>query len=303
MIGSRARVGQICARTLSARAALAFALLISARPARADALTDGGPRVLHYHFDDPSAETTRDRVTTDLSTSAAGASRAADDGQLLPQTIAAETVQGQAYAKFTSGYDSAGQTLRLRGATEARVTGALVLRADFEHGPGTGSADRVGLGARYQLLRQSVHEIDLGIGALYQPKDFRGEGNIVGAILVSRRLDRLLLAANVLGGVDSEGDDGSAEGSMAMLYRVNGAIHVGWDGRFRYNFSDDAKRFNIQRIDWEAQLESTAMFSLGPMALLSEAGLSSLQLTAPGPASTPTIRTGVIAMLGGAAAF
>ena len=230
------------------------------------------------------------------------ASRAVDNGQLAPFTLGAAVPHGHADVQAVGGYDSAASTGRARTAAEARVFDWLALRLEYEHGPANGNADRVTFGARAAILRQEAHGIVLGAGFFFQPKDFRGEGDFVGGVLASRRFGRLSLNANAFGGIDSEGDDGSAELRLSALYRATGFLHLGLDGRGRYNFSDDEKRFNAQQVLWEMQAGPTAALTFGPVAVLAVVGPSALSMSRPGLDNDRT-RFGVAALGGAGAIF
>ncbi len=229
------------------------------------------------------------------------AGQAVENGQLAPFTLGAAVPHAHADVQALGGYDSAASAGRARTAGEARVFDWLALRLEYEHGPGTGSNDRVTFGARAAILRQAAHGVDLGAGFFFQPKDFRGEGDFVGALLLGRRFGRLGFYANAFGGIDSEGDDGSAELRLSALYRAADWLHVGLDGRGRYNFSDDEKRFKAQQVLWEMQAGPTAAFTFGPVALLAVVGPSALSSSE--PATAERTRFGVAALGGAAAIF
>ena len=229
------------------------------------------------------------------------ASRATDDGRLLPFTMGAVIPQAHAGVTALAGYDSAARSGRAITAAEARALKFLALRVEYEHGPGTGSDDRVSLGARVAILRQAAHGIDLGAGVFFQPKDFRGEGSFVGAVLLGRNFGRWGLFCNGLVAVDSEGDDFSTELRLSSMYRVNNLLHIGFDARGHYNFSDDEKRFSAQQVNWELQAGPLASMTLGPVALLAIVGPSALHLTE--ASSEQRTAVGVLAMAGAGAAF
>lgn len=229
------------------------------------------------------------------------AARATDDGRLSPFTMGTVVPQAHAGVTALAGYDSAARSARAVSSAEARALKFLAIRVEYEHGPGTGSDDRVTLGARVAILRQAAHGIDLGAGFFFQPKDFRGEGDFVGAILLGRTFGRWGVFCNGLVGLDSEGDDGSAELRLASIYRVSKLLHVGLDARGRYNFSDDEKRFSAQQVNWEIQAGPLASMTLGPVALMAIVGPSALHLTQPNLDERTAL--GVLAMAGAGAAF
>jgi hypothetical protein len=288
------------------KSVLAFSLAcLVAQPVWAEPTADApAARQLHYRVDPRGFE----EIDTDRATDTenGGAARAADAGIFLPYTLAPSIEAGHAWVRALAGYDTAAASMRARSATEAGITSYLALRVDFEHGPGTGAEeDRVGIGGRLQFLTTKQHGIDSAVGLFYEPKDFRSEGNIVGALAVGRRFGPVALFGNALFGSDPEGDDQELGGRISLLYRVTPHFELGWDSRLHYILSTDVKRFGTTTTDWEFAFEPTASLSIGPLALLSEAGLSALQKTGPigQPAEHRHVQLGLIAMAGAGAVF
>jgi hypothetical protein len=207
--------------------------------------------------------------------------------------------------RAVSGYDTAASAMRARIAAESAATRWLAIRVEFEHGPSTGANDRVNFGGRFQLLGQQKYGVDLGVIAYYQPKDFRSEGNIVGGLSLGRTEGRFGVFGSALIGSDPEGDDQTTDGRLSFAYRANEPLQVGLDNRFEYVLSSDAKRFGTTTTDWELAIEPTAVISIGPLALLMEAGLSALQTTGPYGFATQQrhVHTGAIAMAGASSVF
>jgi len=268
---------------------------------RDDTSVNGEGRRLHYRVDTIPDEQPREPSSVEPGTAA----RSIDDGAMVPYTLTARIRKGQSWVRALAGYDTAAGSARARSAAETAVTRWFALRVDYEHGPGSGLDDRVGLGGRFQFLDQDRHGIDLGFAAFYQPKDFRSEGNIVGGLMLGRRFGRLGLFGSALVGSDPEGDDQDTDGRLSMLYRATDALSVGLDNRFHYVLSTDQKRFGTITTDWELQLEPAVIINWGPIAILSEAGLSALQNSGPFgmPENRRVVRSGVIAMAGAGAVF
>lgn len=266
-----------------------------------DTSETGNGRTLHYRLDTAPEAQSRESPSVGHGTAA----RAIDDGAMVPYTLTARINKGQSWAHALGGYDTAASSARARSAAETAVTSWFAIRVDYEHGPGSGLDDRVGLGGRFQVLDQNRHGIDLGFGAFYQPRDFRSEGNVVGGLMLGRRFGRLGLFGSALFGSDPEGDDQDTDGRLSMLYRTTDALSVGLDNHFRYVLSTDAKRFGTITTDWELQLEPTIIVNWGPLAILAEAGLSALQNTGPigKPENRRVVHTGLIAMTGVGAVF
>ena len=258
------------------------------------------PRTLHWNAAPASPGADTESVAAEhRDVDAAGA---VDDAQLNPFTLGAPVARGTASVKALGGYDSTTRAGRAISAVDATVTRFLALRVEYEHGPATGTMDRVRVGARVQLFRESVHGIDGGFGFFYDAKDFRNEGNIIGALLVGRHFGRLNLYGNALFGMDTEGDDQAAELRVGTGYRLGPVVSVGFDSRGRLNMSTDAKRTDARAIGWELQATPFAAFSLGPIALLASVGPSVLSATEPGSTKSQ-VSSGVLAMGGAGGAF
>lgn len=260
-----------------------------------------GARVLHYRVG-PEPESEQATKHTAESVTAASA---AEVGSLSPYTLSPRVVAGQSSARTVGGYDTAAQAYRLRSSAESAVTRYLAVRVDYEHGPATTATDRVSLGARLQLLNQKAHGLDVGVAAFYQPNDFRAEGNVVGGLMLGRRFDKVAIFGSALVGSDPEGDDQELDGRLGTLIHVNQLLQIGWDNRFRSVFSKDAKRIGTTTVDWELALLPNAILTLGPIAVIGEAGFSALQQTqSVGQAEQHrTLRTGLLAMAGAGVAF
>jgi hypothetical protein len=237
--------------------------------------------------------------------SSSKASQAAREGLLSPFTSPAAISRSRAFAQSYVGYDGAAAETRARVATEGKLTNFLSLRVEFEHGPATGTENRLTLGARFGILTQQQFGVDLGAAVFYQPKDFRDEGNVVGGVLLARRFGRLGLFGNALFGSDPEGDDQSAELRLGSLYAANDWFSVGIDARSRWNFSQDAKRAQARSVDWEMQAAPTAILCWGSFSLMALLGPSLVQMTAPNSAANAGsyTRAGLLAMGGAGGAF
>jgi hypothetical protein len=293
-------------------AVIAVALLAVAQPAFAQASTTiqysdpdsdrRDQRVLHYQTGPLEADREAD---TKPATEAATAASAAETGAFAPYSLSAQVAPGRSWLSAVGGYDTSVQDYRARSSAESSVTRYLALRVDYEHGASTTTMDRVSLGARLQLLNQKAHGIDLGTGLFYQPHDFRGEGNVVGGLMLGRRFGRVAVFGSALVGSDPEGDDQELDGRLGTLIRVNQTLQLGWDDRYRCVLSTDNKRIGTSTVDWELALLPNAVLTLGPMAVIGEAGFSALQQAdfVGQPDQRRNLRTGLLAMAGAGAAF
>jgi hypothetical protein len=258
------------------------------------------PRALHRL---PLGSDVRDAVAPP--TPEPKANQAASDGVLSPFTSPVVIPAFRASAQSYAGYDGAIAGARAHGAAEGRLTSFLALRVEFEHGPATGTQDRVNIGGRLGILTQRQYGIDLGAGLFYQPKDFRGEGNVAFGLMVARHFERLGLFVNTLFGSDPEGDDQLLELRLGSLYAANDWLSVGMDGRSRMNFSEDPKRLKTLSVDWEMQAAPTAIISLGQFSVMALLGPSLVKETpALGePTSGNHLHSGLLAMAGAGGAF
>jgi hypothetical protein len=228
-------------------------------------------------------------------------SRAASDGLLSPFSTPAAISESRATAQTYAGYDTAVSAARARSAVEGRLTSFLALRVEFEHGPGTGSDDRLNLGVRLGILTQRQFGVDFGAALFYQPKDFRDEGNAVAGLTVARHFGRLGLFANTLFGSDAEGDDQSLELRLGSMYSASDWLSVGVDARSRFNFSQDQKRFGARRVDWDTQAAPTAIFCFHQFSLMALVGPSFVKETE--PLSNSRTHGGLLAMAGAGGVF
>jgi hypothetical protein len=236
---------------------------------------------------------------------APSAKQAASDGLLSPFTSPAAIPTSRASAQSYVGYDGAVSLARARASAEGTLTSFLAVRAEFEHGPTTGADDRVVVGARLGILTQRKYGVDFGAGLFYQPKDFRGEGNIVAGLMVARHFGRLGLFANTLFGSDPEGDDQLLELRLGSLYAATDWLSLGLDARTRQNYSQDQKRTLARSVDWELQAAPTAIFCLGQFSLMALVGPSIVRETpaAGEPALDKRTHGGLLAMAGAGGVF
>jgi hypothetical protein len=263
------------------------------------AALDEQPRTLHLQPLEP------DQPSQEPLPEQSKASQAASDGLLSPFTSGAVISKSRAIAQSYAGYDSAASEARARVAAEGRLTSFLALRVEFEHGPATGTENRLSVGARLGILTQQKYGVDFGAAVFYQPKDFRDEGNVVGGLLLARHFGRLGLFANLLFGSDPEGDDQSVELRLGSLYAATDWLSVGIDARSRWNFSEDAKRAQARSVDWEMQAAPTAILCWGSFSMMALFGPSLITMTPPAgdPSPASYTRAGVLAMAGAGGAF
>jgi hypothetical protein len=225
------------------------------------------------------------------------ASAAAAEGAFLPFTSPASS--RPTFGTVNSGYDGARKVVLYEALADAHVVGGLSVRAGYSSHDLAGQPSAL-LGARYQLLSQARYGLDLGVGLFYEPHDIEGEGLVRGSVALSRTLGKLALFGAVGYGQDPEGDDHRADLSIASLYAVVPAFHVGVDARARaLVFSSDPKHDGLTEPVLDLAAGPFAQFLVGPVALTGQIGLSAVSFETHG-ATRPTseMRVGPIALLG-----
>jgi hypothetical protein len=228
---------------------------------------------------------------------------------VLPAALAPRIFAGNAFGVARAGYDGATRSFKARGAAESSPLDWLAVRVELEHGgvthPRADPQERVRIGGRVGLLHQDSAGIDAGVAALYDPKDFRSEGNLVLGLSVGRDWGRLGVIADALVGSDPEADDRNLELRLAPLYRATQHVSLGIDSRLRKNMSSDEKRAGTQALDWDLEALPTLSVAAGNFVFVVDAGLRAVQST--GPVGQPSERTrsdlGMIAMAGAGGAF
>jgi len=227
----------------------------------------------------------------------AGASVAA--GAFLPMTQTPVVGPQRSLALVLGGYEGAREQGLVDSRIEANVWGPIAIRASFAYeteGEAIPSA-----GARVELLTQKKYELDLGVSAFYQPKDFREEGNIVGKLSAGRSFGRLALFASSAFESDPEGDDRIGELGSALLFRLSPQLYSGFELRYRRDLaSDDAKRFGHSEPIFDFRAAPTLSYALGPLVMVAETGIVVRQtLNAIGTADERSdTRAGVLALAG-----
>ena len=198
--------------------------------------------------------------------------RAAESGQFLPLTAAATVGQTAAVASGYAGYDGALGAV-MESHAEVRLWGPIALRGAAELGD-TSRRVRPSIGARAQLLSQARHGVDGALSVTYRAEGFtEGEGEIETLVELGRRIGATTLLANLAYGQDPEGNERDGELRAAAFARVSRRLHLGLDGRWRFDLgsSADKLRANNEPIT-DVDAGPVAMLVLGPVALTAETG-------------------------------
>jgi hypothetical protein len=181
---------------------------------------------------------------------------------------------------------------------DANVYGRLSVRAGVSYLPDpTATSAQPLVGARLQLLRESKQGLDLSIGGFYRMDRFTSEEGLIQIMLsLGGHVGKAGVFGNLIYGQDAEGDDHEGEGLFALLYSISPSLQLGLESRGRFKVaSTDPKRRQQPAPRLDASIAPTLSYAIGPVALLAQAGGSTLY--------TNTWRVGAIAMGGLAAAF
>jgi hypothetical protein len=222
------------------------------------------------------------------------AARSAEAGEFLPFTLASRVDSQRAFVTTLGGYDSARQSALMQGTTEISIWGPIAIRAGVVYTETTNTLQPT-FGAHVQLLKQEHHGVDGSIAVFYKPEGFtEGEGEIESALTVGRRFGRTGLYGNVVYGQDPEGNERDGEVRLAALYSLRENVQAGFDTRLRFDLgsTNTAQRLAKLEADYDLVAGPTASLSLGPFALVAQAGASLFKL------SNASLRTGGIGLAG-----
>jgi hypothetical protein len=221
------------------------------------------------------------------------------NGVTLPILVAPGSAAASAASTvFWAGYDQALVSLTLRSHADLHVYGPLDARVGVTYLPNSmQNAMQPHAGLRVRLLTQEGSGLDLGVGAFYRMERFTDdEGLVQGLLTAATRLGRLGLLGNLSYGQDPEGDDREADFVLAALYELSAALNVGLESRLRFDLaSQDPKRAARGDASFDGIVAPTVGYSVGPVALLAQAGVSTMRAR--------TWHTGAIALGGLAVAY
>jgi hypothetical protein len=197
------------------------------------------------------------------------------DGAYLPLTLSPTVGAVPALVTGQGGYDTARRSAISQTFVEVQLWGPLALRGGAELGDTT-TRLRPTIGARLQLLTQQRHAIDGSVSVFYRAEGFtEPEGEIETVIALGRRLGRAVVIANLAYGQDPEGRERDGELRAALLAQVSRLVHLGVDGRGRFDLgSDRAKLRASNEPTFDLDAGPVATLTLGPVALTGHAGVS-----------------------------
>jgi len=227
------------------------------------------------------------------------AAASARQGMMLPDLVAPGSDRASRVTSTAwSGVDSARKSVVLRSFVDAHVYERLSVRAGVAYMPDpTARSAQPMVGLKLQLLRESKQGIDMSVGGFYRMDRFTSEEGLMQAMLaLGGHVGKVGLFGNLVYGQDAEGDDYEAEGLFALLYGVTPAFQVGFESRGRFKLaSTDVKRRSEPAPRVDVAIGPTLSYALGPVALLAQAGGSTLY--------TNAWRVGALAMGGLSASF
>ncbi|HVY32038.1 MAG TPA: hypothetical protein VHB79_36130 [Polyangiaceae bacterium] len=218
-------------------------------------------------------------------------------GSYLPLSLAPDLESHGARAGALTGYDGARQAVTFQSFVQASIYGPLGLRV----GALSTSAGRVAplLGARARLLSQDRHGVALAASVFYKTEGFTElEGEIETALSLARRWNQWLVVSTLAYGQDPEGRERDGEVSLAGLFQLSRAAHVGVDARGRFDLGSRRQQLRgaNEPLD-DVQAGPVLHVALGPVALSAHAGVSAFRSVE----GTPQV--GVVAAAGLGSAF
>lgn len=198
-------------------------------------------------------------------------------GSYLPLSLAPDMESRSARAGTLLGYDGARQAATFQSFVQAAIYGPLGLRV----GAASTGSGRVAplLGARAQLLNQDRYGVSLAASVFYKTEGFTElEGEIETVLSLSRRWDRWLLVSTLAYGQDPEGHERDAEASLAGLFQVSQAAHLGLDARGRFDVGSQRQQLRAagEPLD-DVQAGPFFHLALGPVVLSVHAGVSAVR--------------------------
>jgi hypothetical protein len=221
-----------------------------------------------------------------------------DDGGLLESGISAQTPRGRAQVVTVGGYDTAHATPLFQSRFDLRVVGRLTLMGAVGLGTGADQASiQPRLDLRYQLLSEAASGLDLAVGGGYRRDRYRQDDGMCEVFAAaSRRFGRYSLLASGAFGADLEGDDRKGNFSAIFTRRLGRAFQAGLAVNGEVDLgSTDVRRTARGDSSFEVMGGALGTYTLGPWALLAEAGPSVIE--------TDRIHAGLVTLGGVGAVF
>jgi hypothetical protein len=226
-----------------------------------------------------------------------------EEGQYLPNTFAARIGDQRVLAMAFGGYDTNDNQ---GGVFQGVIEGALFNRVALRVGYDYLAAGSVSVGVRLGLLRQELQGIDLGFFIQYKQLGFsEPNGEVEMALTASRRWGRWGRYGSLVYGQGIHREERDGEVRLAFLCSLKKRYNVGLEARGRFDLGEGGGK-KLAGSPPEAGFDLIAgpvgAISLGPVALLVEAGAHMMVLDSPN-GGEENVSAGLIALAGAGAAF
>jgi hypothetical protein len=229
-----------------------------------------------------------------------------EEGNFLPGIFAARIGDQRVSALAFGGYDTNGtQGGVFSGVIEGAIINRIAIRVGYDYLQSQ-TGGNVSAGVRFGVLRQETSGIDLGVFVQYKQKGFsESNGEVEMALAMSRRWGRFGLFGDLVYGQGFERQERDGEVRIAGLYTLRDRYNVGFEARSHFDLGSSSMpplRGSPPEAAFDLIAGPVASISLGPIALLAEAGVHVLVIDNPTGADGDA-QAGLIALAGAGAAF
>jgi hypothetical protein len=196
------------------------------------------------------------------------------------------------------GYDTNGTQ---GGVFTGVIEGALFNRVALRVGYDWLAGGSISAGVRLGLLRQELQGVDLGFFVQYKQHGFsEPNGEVEMALTASRRWGRFGLFGALVYGQGIQRNERDGEVRLAGLYSFRKRYNLGFEARSHFDLGEASGAKSPSEAAFDLVAGPLGSVSLGPVALLVEAGLHTLVLDAGGQ---DVVSNGFVALAGAGAAF
>lgn len=209
----------------------------------------------------------------------ASAARAADAGTFSPWSIAPRNDTQRALFQASGGYDAARRGAVFESTIEVQVLGLLSLRAgaaSVERNAEPNAGVRPSLAARFDVLRQEGHGVDLAVLSGYESYGFNLVPAIATRVAVGRGWDRLRVLLNAGYGAGLKLGEHAGEVRGALFYRLASRVRVGFDSRARVDLERDDDE-PAGEPEWDVVAGPVATVTFGSFAVTASTGVSAVR--------------------------
>jgi hypothetical protein len=218
-------------------------------------------------------------VASDTSNEILHPTATVDEMRFVPGTVEADAGAALGTGFGWAGYDGATRTPLVGATADVRLGARLVIGAGATYAA-RDSNDRAefrpSVFARYQILDQSRHGVDLGAAIAYRQDRFVSEdGLLQGTLSVGVRGDAGAILMSLGYGQDGEGDDHVGDARLVALRHLVGTLHVGVNGHAQWLLdSSDPNRAQHGTPSLELTVAPTLTYGVGTTTLTLEVGWS-----------------------------